>query len=49
LTWDLSSAIEELENFPEDEVINWTAMARRYQMPYKNGGQVLKKQPKNMA
>lgn len=42
LTWDLSSAIEELENFPKDEVINWTAMARRYQIPHKNGGQVPK-------
>ena len=26
----------------EEEVINWTAMARRYQIPHKNGGQVLK-------
>ena len=34
--------MEELENFPEDSTINWSAMARKYEIPQKNGGQILK-------
>lgn len=42
LTWDVDSAILELQSFPEDETINWSKMARKYSIPQKNGGQVLK-------
>ena len=42
LTWDVHAAMEELENFPEDSIINWSAMARKYEIPQKNGGQILK-------
>ena len=42
LTWDVDSAILELQSFPEDETINWSQMARKYSIPQKNGGQVLK-------
>ena len=42
LTWDVDAAMEELENFPEDSIINWSAMARKYEIPQKNGGQILK-------
>ena len=42
LTWDVDAAMEELENFPEDRIIYWSAMARKYEIPQKNGGQILK-------
>lgn len=42
LTWDVDAAMEELENFPEDSIIYWSAMARKYEIPQKNGGQILK-------
>ena len=32
----------ELESFPNDQIINWSAMARKYNIPQKNGGQILK-------
>ena len=32
----------ELENFPHGEKINWSAMAKKYEIPQKNAGQVLK-------
>lgn len=38
----VDSAILELQSFPEDETINWSQMARKYSIPQKNGGQVLK-------
>lgn len=42
LTWDVDAAMSELESFPEDQIINWSAMARKYSIPQKNGGQILK-------
>jgi hypothetical protein len=42
LTWDVDAAMSELESFPEDQIINWSAMARKYNIPQKNGGQILK-------
>ena len=34
--------MSELENFPANEKINWSALARQYNIPGKNAGQVLK-------
>ena len=47
MTWDIPNAMRELENFPHNEKINWTAMARQHNVPSKNAGQVLKKTAKN--
>ena len=30
------------QTFPQSETINWSKMARKYSIPHKNGGQVLK-------
>ena len=40
--WDADGAMKELESFPPTQKINWSAMARRYNIPGKNAGQVLK-------
>lgn len=42
MTWDVEGAMSDLENFPAHEKINWSAMARQYNIPSKNAGQVLK-------
>ena len=42
MAWNIERAMTELENFPPNEKINWSAMARKYEIPQKNGGQVLK-------
>ena len=34
--------MSELEYFPDDQIINWSAMARKYNIPQKNAGQILK-------
>ena len=41
MTWDVRAAMLELENFPPNEKINWSSMARKYSIPQKNAGQVL--------
>ena len=46
MAWDVSSAITELENFPPHQKINWSEMARRYTIPNRNAGQVLKETAK---
>ena len=38
--------MRELENFPPNEKINWTAMARQHNILSKNAGQVLKETAK---
>ena len=42
MSWDIDGAMEELENFPPNQKINWSSMARMYEIPQKNAGQVLK-------
>ena len=42
LTWDVDSAILELQSFPEDETINCSQIPIKYSIPQKNCGQVLK-------
>ena len=34
--------MSEVESFPEDQIINWSAMARKYNILQENGGQILK-------
>ena len=46
MTWDIPNAMRELENFPPNEKINWTAMASQHNVPSKNAGQVLKETAK---
>ena len=35
LTWDVDAAMSELKSFPEDKIINWSEMARKYNIPPK--------------
>ena len=42
LTGKVSGAADELRNLPDGERISWIAMARKYNIPQKNGGQILK-------
>ena len=35
MTWDVAGAMMELENFPPNDKINWSAMARKYGIPQK--------------
>lgn len=42
LGWDVQSAMETLKSFPENKKINWSDRARKFNVPQKNGGQVLK-------
>ena len=42
VTGDVTGAMEELRNLPNGEKINWSAMARKYNIQQKNGGQILK-------
>ena len=42
LCWDVTSAMEALQNFPTNEKINWSSMARKFNIHQTNGGQVLK-------
>ena len=37
LIGDVDGAMDELKNLPEGERINWSAMARKYHIPQKNG------------
>ena len=42
VTWDTTAALNELKNWSEDKKINWSQVARQYNIPGKNRGQVLK-------
>ena len=42
LRGDVDGAMDELKTLPEGDRINWSAMARKYHIPQKNGGQILK-------
>ena len=42
ITWDWEGAVESLRNFPEEEIVNWTGVARRCGGTTGNSGQVLK-------
>ena len=47
MTWDIQNAVSELESFPSTTKVNWSEMARKYNIPGKNAGQVLKETAKN--
>ena len=48
MTWDKEALKREFENLPEDTVVNWSDIARRYNIndlsgkTAKNGGQIAK-------
>ena len=42
LRGDVDGAMDELKTLSEGERINWSAMARKYHIPQKNGGKILK-------
>ena len=46
MSWNLEEAMTELENFPPDQRVNWSGVARKYNIPGKNAGQVLKETAK---
>ena len=37
----MDGAIDELQRLPEGEIVNWSAIARKYNATQKNGGQIL--------
>ena len=40
--WDKENLLTKLNNWPQGEIINWSAVARQYNVPGKNKGQVVK-------
>ena len=46
MSWSIDEALNDLENFPPEQIINWSAMARKHNIPGKNAGQVLKETAK---
>ena len=38
MSWDINTAMRELQNFPPNTKINWSAMARQYNIPHTNAG-----------
>ena len=42
LAGNVNGAMNEIRSLPDSERINWSAMARKYNIPQKNGGQILK-------
>ncbi len=42
IDWDITSAMETLQKFPKTEKINWSSMARRFNIQQTNAGLVLK-------
>lgn len=42
LQWDKENLLTMLKNWPKGEIINWSAVARQYNVPGKNKGQVVK-------
>ena len=46
MSWDVEGAVSELENFPPNQKINWSATARKYNISRKNAGQILKEMAK---
>ena len=40
--WDVNGAVAFLEHFPQEETINWTRVAKRFEGTKSNAGQVLK-------
>ena len=46
MSWYVEGAVSELENFPPNLKINWSATARKYNISGKNAGQILKEMAK---
>ena len=42
VTWGTTAALNELKNWSEDKKINWSQVARQYNIRGRNRGQVLK-------
>ena len=42
MTWNVEGAMAELQNVPPNQKINWSSVARKYSIPQRNAGQVLK-------
>ena len=41
-TWDTAAIVEEVQKWPENQHMNWTEIARRHNVPGRNGGQIVK-------
>ena len=41
-TWDTAVVLEVAESWPEDKVVNWSALAREHNVPGRNAGQAVK-------
>lgn len=42
VTWNKDTLLSELQNWPHNTRINWSEVARRHEIPGRNGGQVAK-------
>ena len=42
VTWDKGNVLRDLQNWPEDETINWTKFATEHGIPGRNRGQTIK-------
>ena len=42
MSWDVDGAMRDLQNFPPNTKINWSATARQYDITHTNAGQILK-------
>ena len=47
MSWDVEGKVGELENFPPNLKIYWSATARKYNISGKNAGQIFKEMAKN--
>ena len=41
-TWDMDAIVKEMREWPQDQGVNWSEVARKHNLPGKNGGQIMK-------
>ena len=46
ITWDTAAVMNELTNWNSEKKINWSELARKYGVPGRNGGQIIKEYAK---
>lgn len=42
VNWDKENLLMQLKNWPQQQIINWSALAREFNIPGRNNGQVVK-------
>ena len=41
-TWDTDAIVKEMREWPQNQGVNWSEVARKHNVPGKNGGQIMK-------